>query len=158
MKLTKIDFQVATLEDELRVDGLCRELLINFYNARLADGLSEHEATLLANSADYYLRDYLVGGQQLNLLDQDRGIVRKFAGNWYIVNTLEPSVEEISSHLQGIRSFYLYLLDAGVIDAAYFSDIEIDCDDIGYYRKRIDDFWNITGDGYVDWEAECSLK
>ena len=54
MRLTKSDFEISTLEDELRVDGLCRELLMTFYNERIGAGLDEHKATLLANSADYF--------------------------------------------------------------------------------------------------------
>ncbi len=158
MKLTKSDFQIGTLEDELRVDGLCRELLITFYNERLEAGLSEHEATLLANSADFYLRDYLIGFRQLNLLDSDPGVVRQFAGNWYIVNTMEPVIAEIAEHLGGIREFYRFLHSFGAIDAAVFAAIEQDCADISYYKGRIETFWDIKADGYYQWERECSLK
>lgn len=158
MKLTKSDFQIQTLEDELRVDGLCRELLFTFYNNRIESGMSEHDATLLANGADFYLRDYLIGARQLNLLDADPGVVRKFAGNWYIVNTMEPSIDEIEGYLAGIREFYKFLLSFDAIDALSFDAIDQDCSDISYYQARIDAFWEIKGDGYYDWERECSLK
>lgn len=158
MKLTKSDFQIGTLEDELKVDGLCRELLMNFYLERIASGLNENEATLLANSADFYLRDYLIGFRQQNLLDSDPGVVRQFAGNWYIVNTMEPVIEEIVEHLNGIREFYRFLYANDAIDASFFAIIDQDCSDIGYYRARIDSFWNIKDDGYYQWERECSLK
>ncbi len=158
MKLTKSDFQIATLEDELRVDGLCRELLITFYHDRIESGLNEHEATLLANSADYYLRDYLIGARQLNLLESDPGVVRKFAGNWYIVTTLEPVIDEIEGHLKGIREFYRYLHNNSAIDASFFAAIEPDCADLHFYQARIDSFWDIKDDGYYQWERECSLK
>lgn len=158
MKLTKSDFQIASLEDELRVDGLCRELLMNFYLQSIESGMSEHEATLLANSADYFLRDYLIGSRQMNLLEPEDGVVRKFAGNWYIVNTLEPVIEEIETHLKGTRALYGFLRDHDVIDADRYADIEKECADIDYYRSRIDAFWDIKGDGYLEWERACSLK
>lgn len=158
MKLTKSDFQIGTLEDELRVDGLCRELLLAFYQERIRSGLSEHEATGLANSADFYLRDYLIGFRQLNVLDSDPGVVRQFAGNWYIVNTMEPVIEEIAEHLSGIREFYRFLYSIEAIDAAFLAAIEQDCADISYYRERIEAFWDIKDDGYYQWERECSLK
>lgn len=158
MKLTKSDFQIATLEDELRVDGLCRELLMTFYDEQLASGCNERSATQLANSADYYVRDYLIGVRQLNLLEPEIGEVRKFAGNWYIVNTLEPIISEIEIHLQGIREFYRFLCGHGAIDASFCATIEQECSELDFYQDRVDTFWGIKGDGYYQWESECSLK
>lgn len=158
MKLTKSDFEIGTLEDELRVDGLCRDLLMTFYHERIAAGLDENEATLLANSADHYLRDYLIGVRQLNLLDSDPDAVRKFAGNWYIVNTMEPVIEEIATHLNGIQEFYHFLFRHGAVNADFIEEIDKDCADLDFYKSRIDSFWAISDDGYYDWERECSLK
>jgi hypothetical protein len=158
MKLTKSDFEIGTLEDELRVDGLCRELLMMFYHERIASGMSEHDATLLASSADHYLRDYLIGVRQLNLLDSAPDVVRKFAGNWYIVNTLEPVIDEIKTHLAGILAFYRYLASIEAISPEICVAIQKDSSDLTYYQSRIDSFWAITADGYNEWERECSLK
>jgi len=158
MKLTKSDFEIGTLDDELRVDGLCRELLMTFYHDRIAAGLDENEATLLASSADYYLRDYLIGVRQLNLLDCEPDEVRKFAGNWYIVNTMEPVIEEIEAHLHGIREFYRFLAGIDAVDAEFLQAIETDCADLTFYQARIDSFWAINDDGYYEWERVCSLK
>lgn len=158
MKLVNSDFEITTLEDELRVDALCRELLLSFYHDRLAAGMDEHEATLLANSADYFIRDFLIGVRQLNILEPDPGIVRKFAGNWYIVNTLEPDCDELAGHLKGICEFYRFLAAHEAITADAFSVIEHDCREIPFYKQRIESFWGIQGDGYYDWEEACSLK
>jgi hypothetical protein len=158
MKLVKTDFEVVTLEDELRVDGLCRELLFAFYQDRLDAGMDEHEATLLANSADYFVRDFVIGARMLNILDETPGIVRKFAGNWYIVNTLEPLRAELTGHLNGIREFYHFLRRHEAIDDAFLAQIDKECSDIDYYDLRIDSFWAIEGDGYYEWAEECSLK
>jgi hypothetical protein len=131
---------------------------MSFYHERIASGLSEHDASLLANSADHFLRDYLIGVRQLNLLESDPGVVRQFAGNWYIVNTMEPVIEEIAAHLHGISEFYRFLAGIDAIDSGFLAAIEKDCADLGYYQTRIDSFWEIKGDGYLEWERACSLK
>jgi hypothetical protein len=158
MKLVNSDFDIATLEDELRVDALCRELLLAFYSERQAAGLDEHAATLLANSADYFIRDYLIGVRQLNILEIAAGEVRKFAGNWYIVNNLEPDMGELAAHLRGISAFYFFLAANQAITADTLAEIEKECLDSDYYRQRIDSFWDIKGDGYYAWADECPLK
>jgi len=158
MKLVSSDFAIATLEDELRVDALCRELLLTFYHDRIGAGMDEHEATLLASSADYFIRDYLIGARQLNILETADGDVRRFAGNWYIVNTLEPDSDELDVHLKGICEFFRFLAAQQAITAAAFQAIASDCQQSAFYRQRIDSFWDIQGDGYLTWEAECSLK
>lgn len=152
------DFEIATLEDELRVDALCRDLLMEFYVERLAAGLDEHDATQLANSADYFIRDYLIGFRQLNILEEASGLVRGFAGNWYIVNTLEPTAGEIAGHLRGIREFYHFLRRKGAIGDNFLAAIDRECSDLDFYTGRIESFWDIKGDGYYQWESDCSIK
>jgi len=147
MKLVAKDFDITTLEDELRVDELCRELLLAFYHERVG-AVGEHEATLLASSADYYIRDYLIGARQINPLDPTPGNVRRFAGNWYIVNNLEPDIDELRTHLDGIRGFYFWLAREGTIEESFRATIDAECSALEYYRERIDSFWDISGDGY----------
>ena len=158
MKLVMSDFNLTTLEDELRVDGLCRELLMAFYHEKAASGMSEHDATQLANSADYFVRDYLVGTRQMNLLETEGKEVRRFAGNWYIINTLEPDITELSVHLKGICEFFRFLAEKENISYEAFAGIECNCASLEFYRSRIESFWDIQGDGYYEWEAGCSLK
>jgi hypothetical protein len=158
MKIDPKDFEIGSLEDELKVDERCRELLLAFYNDRLAAGIDEHEATLLASSSDYYIRDYLIGARQINPLDPTPGNVRRFAGNWYIVNTLEPNMEELKTHLDGVREFYSWLSREGAVPEEFSAAVDAECSALDYYRDRIDSFWDISGDGYFAWEGECSLK
>ncbi|SNB46083.1 hypothetical protein [Geobacter sp. DSM 9736] len=158
LKIEKGDFALGTLDDELRVDGLCKELLRNFYDQLLDDGLSPSRATELAGSADYFVRDFLVSIKQLNLFTEVLGTVRQFAGNWYIVSTLEPNMTELGRHLEGIREFYRFLHRRGWIAASCMEKIESECSEAAYYESRIESFWNISGDGYGAWERECSLK
>lgn len=158
LAIDKDAFTPGSLEDDLRVDLLCKHLLQHFYGRLQADGLSPEEATELANSADYFLRDFLVDIKGLNLFDEKSGVVRQFAGNWYIVNTLEPDIRELARHLRGIKAFYRYLRDRELISAGYLENIERECDDLSFYEGRIESFWAISGDGYLAWERECSLK
>lgn len=156
--INKDDFELGTLADELRVDGLCRELLLEFYNRLLADGIPPESASLLAGGADYFIRDFVVSIKGRNIFCETPGLIRQFAGNWYIVSTLEPNGAELVGYLEGVRAFYRFLRSREMISAGYLVHIEAECDDLGYYSGRIDSFWTIENDGYLKWERECSLK
>ena len=158
MTINKNDFKLGTLDDELRVDGLCKELLMEFYNRLLADGVAPDLASRLAGSANFFIRDFVISIKGRNIFCETRGLVRQFAGNWYIVSTLEPKGDELAGHLEGIRAFYRYLRSRDLISPAFLELVEAECDDFGYYSGRIDSFWTIVGDGYTAWERECSLK
>jgi hypothetical protein len=152
------DYVIVTMEDELRVDGLCRDLLISFYEELQGEGGDPEIATELARSADYFIRDFLVGYKQWNLFDESRSPVRPFAGNWYIVNTMDPTSAELARHLAGIRAFYHYLSKNGLISATFWQKIDEECGDHPFYEERIRSFWDITGDGYYEWVRLCPLN
>jgi hypothetical protein len=156
--IDKDAFTPVNQEDFMRVDNLCGTLLLNFYEHLQTEGLSPEQATELAKGADYFIRDFVVDFKALNLFDEQPGIVRQFAGNWYISNTLEPDIRQLGGHLQGIRSFYRFLHDRGLVSAGYLEIIENECSDLAYYEGRIETFWEIEGDGFIVWEAECTLK
>lgn len=156
--LNTADFDITTPEDEVNADRLCQDLLLQFYNRLLQEGVSPEQASAFAGSADYYLRDYLVSIRQKNLFQQEEGLIRQFAGNWYIVSTMEPNVKELANHLDGIMEFYRYLARRELIDIKFLENVEQECSDLSYYDGRIESFWNISGDGYACWEKECSLK
>jgi hypothetical protein len=120
--------------------------------------MPDAEATILANGADFFIRDFVVDQLGLNLFDEPPGIVRQFAGNWYIVTTVEPAAAELQDQLRGIAEFYRYLRRRGLISAGYLAAVENECADIDYYERRIESFWQISGEGYSAWERECSLK
>jgi hypothetical protein len=158
LSVNPADFTVVSLADEIRVDNLWTRLLRRFYDEQLAAGVAPQAATQLAGSADYFVRDFVVAVKQHNLLLAPVGLVRQFAGNWYIVSTLEPTGREIEQHLTGITAFIRFLQGHGLIDAAALRQVEEECAALDYYRQRIDTFWAIEGDGYLAWEQECSLK
>ncbi len=156
--ISKGEFDIKSLEDEVRVDGLCRELLKRFYLQLMEDGMSPEEATARADSADFYVRDFVIDRKRRNLFAEVPGIVRQFAGNWYIVSTMEPNIGQLSSHLVGIKAFYGFLLGHGLISGSFMEQIGRECDDTDYYDRRIESFWEIRGNGYEAWERECTIK
>jgi hypothetical protein len=158
LTVDKAAFTLHKQEDYLHVDNLCKGLLLIFYEQLQQEGLSPDEATALASSADYFVRDFVVDFKAFNLFNEIPGIVRQFAGNWYILNTLEPDIRQLDSHLRGISAFYRFLHDHRLISKGYLEQINSECGDLNYYESRIESFWEIKGEGYLAWEAECSLK
>lgn len=158
LKINKDDFAADSVDDEVRADDLCRKLLKRFYFTLLESGTTPEEATTLAGGADYFVRDFVVGFKHRNLFDERPGLVRQFAGTWYIINTIEPAIAQLSGYLNGIRSFHRFLCERGLISRQYLDTVELECDSIGFYESRISSFWEIKGDGYIAWEQECSLK
>ena len=158
MQIDKEEFTIVTGDDYPRVDNLSRKLLLGFYENLLAGGMPPEEATSLANGADYFVRDFIIDCKGYNLFDERPGIVRQFAGNWYIVNTIEPDIGQLSRHLQGIRAFYGYLCEQGLISIGYLVTLDKECGILSYYEERIETFWKIEGDGFSIWERECTLK
>ena len=158
LNIQPADFAITTIEDEIRVDGLCRDLLMEFYEELQAEGGDPEVATELARSADYFVRDFIVGFKQWHLFDETRSPVRPFAGNWYIVNTLEPTSGELAKHLAGILAFYRFLARHNLISAGFLERVTAECSDHPFYEERIRSFWAISGDGYYEWERACSMK
>lgn len=154
----KSDFDVHSLEDEIRVDALCGDLLREFYQYLLEKNVPAGEAAALASGADYFTRDFVIARMRKNILDIMPGTVRKFAGNWYITSNLEPNIGELSGHLAGVKSFYGFLRARGTVGDGILTAVEKECAEIHYYRSRIESFWEIQDDGYFVWERECSLK
>jgi hypothetical protein len=158
LKVDKRDYVPTTLEDELRVDKLCSDLLHRFYCETMESGLSPEDATALAGAADYFIRDFVVSIKGRSIFDERAGIVSQFAGNWYIVNTMEPLESELEGYLAGIRAFYRFLHGHQLISLKFLQAIEAECSQLQYYADRIESFWEIKGDGYQAWEKECTLK
>lgn len=152
------DFILRDDLDFARVDGLCRELLMNFYHDLVASDLLENQATQYASSADYFVRDFLVDNRLVSPFSVTPELIRQFAATWYILNTVEPNLTEIAGHLAGIGAFCRYLCDKGYLPIETLPAIETECANTAYVGARIDSFWNLPKDGYMSWEAECTLK
>lgn len=153
------NFNVAGLDDEIRVDKLCRDLLRRFHEDLTREqGLGAEEGAALAWGADYFLRDFIIAERGDNLLRITPNRVRQFGGTWYIIKNLEPNIVELSAHLRGIAAFYRFLAQQGLISPHQAEQLAEACATLDFYRDRIESFWAITGDGYLSWERACTLK
>lgn len=144
--------------DDLRVDSLCRELLLDFYSHLLASNLITEKATQLAHSADIFVRDFLVDRLRTNPFDVDARKTKQFAATWYIIATLEPTIAELKMHLEGIVAFSTYLKENGYLTEDTLDLILHETSHHDYFADRIESYWNMAPDGYYTWEAQCSLK
>ncbi len=153
------NFEIHTLEDEIRVSDLCDRLLKLYYLYQVEDkGLAPEQASALAYGASYFLKDFIVDHCRENILTPARGRVRQFAGNWYIVKNLEPNMVELQTILDGVKSFYQYAAMVKMLSSERLAPIEAECADLSFYKERIESFWAIEKDGYSHWETACSLK
>lgn len=152
------DFEFDTLEEEVRVNERCQSLLESFYRSLLDRGMEPQEASDLAYCADHYLRDYLIDFGRQNVARPVPGVVRRFAANWLITRTLEPDMQVLERHLRGIRELYAFLRRQHCISAEELAWLEDEAGQSDYYRRRLESFLALRGDGYEAWEAECPLR
>jgi len=152
------DFDFTTMDEELRVDERCQTLLKHFYQDLQLHGRLPQQASDLAYSVDFYLRDYVIDFCRQNVVRPQPGVVRRFAGNWYITHTLDPEAALLERSLEGIREFYRFLHKRHFISVEELAWLEDEASQTEFYQQRIETFLAIYGDGYVTWEAECPLK
>lgn len=152
------DFEFDTIDEELQVDGRCQQILKQFYLFLQQQGMSAENASELAFSADLYLRDYLIDFGRQNIVRPQPGIVTTFAGSWFITHTLDPDPVLLERHLSAITELYGYMHRQHLISADERDFLLKEAGDLPFYRERIDSFLNLTGDGFVLWDAGCSAK
>jgi hypothetical protein len=157
--LNKNDFNIVTLDDEIRADQRCVDMLRRFkHSLTRQQGLTPEQAGEICRGADYFLRDFMIADRRDNLFGVSAERVRQFAGHWYVIRTPEPNLTELQSILKGTASFYAFLAEQGLIDPQNAQDIAEQCAATDYYQRRIDDFWAIEGDGFDAWRQACPLE
>lgn len=157
--LKKSDYSIESLDDEIRVDKLCVDLLRHLYQDLTKQSETPPEqAGEFCHGADYFLREFIIADRRENLFDAKAIHVRQFAGHWYIVRTTEPNLTELKSILSGTAEFYRFLFRQGLITETLASEITAQCQELSYYQQRIEDFWNIEDDGYNAWRQACPLE
>jgi hypothetical protein len=152
------DFEFANLEEELLVDQRCQHVLKHFYLNLQQGGMAAERASELAFSADLYVRDYLLDFARQNLVRPHAGIVRKFAASWFITHTLDPEMSLLERHLTAIAELYRFLHRQHLVSADELDFLLEEAEQTDFYQKRINGFLNITGDGFVAWDAECPAR
>lgn len=154
----KSNYQIKDLDSEIYVDRLCSALLKEFHQHLLQErGIEPLEAGLQAAGADYFLREFMVGKNRENIFTASAERVEQFAGNWYIISNLEPNMTELEAMLAGTASFYHYCAANNLTTTEVATQIEQICKKTAYFQQRIEDFHNISGDGYAAWNKACPL-
>ncbi len=151
-------FSITTLEDEIRADRLCHQLLRRFAADLVATaGFDPAAAGALAHGADYFLREFVIGDRHENILQLQPRRLRQFAGNWYIVRNLEPNLNELLAILEGVTVFYHYLAEQGLVPPPLAAAFSTEAGAVEFFRDRIDAFWAIDNDGYSRWDRTCPV-
>ncbi len=152
------NYSIESLDDEIRVDQLCSKLLRRFHQSLLQSrNTNPLRAGAQAAGVDFFLRNFMIDNRRTNIFQVNADLVRAFAGNWYIVNTLEPNREELSDILAGIESFYSFSCEKRLIDKTLATQVGQSCAQLDYYLRRIDSFHSLAGDGFAAWCEECPL-
>jgi len=157
IEINSAHFQINDLDDEIRVDRLCVEMLQRFAAVLREGGAEPLDAGRFARGADYFIRDFLVADRRDNILEPDPERIRQFAGNWYIITNLEPNIDELADVLAGVESFYQFLVTQRLLDEDELPEIGEACTDLGHYKERIEAFWAIEGDGFSAWNQGCPV-
>lgn len=152
------DFEFDTIGEELLVDERCQQILKQFYLFLQQQGMVAEQASELAFSADLYLRDYLIDFGRQNIVRPQPGIVTTFAGSWFITHTLDPDIIMLERHLTALSELYKYMHRQHLISAEELSFLLEEAGQLDFYRQRIDSFLNLSGDGFVAWDAGCPAR
>lgn len=156
MSWKKDDFLLRGPDDFVRLDGLCAQLLGDFFAwLQTADGGSfqSEAASALGHAADRYVRDFVVDILESGPADPDPTLPRRYVGNWYIVNTLAPSHQEIDRILLALGRLYEYLRVQELISDSTAKDVARDLSEGAYFHRRLDDFWDLTPEGIGPWRS-----
>ncbi len=152
------EYAIETLEDEIRVDQSCKLLLLEYHQYLLKNmEIAPLVAGSMASGADYYLRDFMIDNRRTNIFHISPELIQSFAGNWYIINTLEPNMVELERILIGTSHFYNYCVKKNLVTSATAEKVERACSQLCYYQQRIESFHNLSGDGFTAWDKSCPL-
>ena len=153
------NYGIESLEDEIRVDQICKALLKEYHHYLLeSEGISPLDAGSMASGSDYYLRDFMIDNRRTNIFIISPELIYSFAGNWYIINTLEPNLVELETILIGIDNFYRFCAAKKIIDPILAEEIAQACSRHDYYQQRIESFNKLSDDGFTAWNNECPLR
>lgn len=152
------DFSFDTIDEELQVDERCQHILKNFYLSLQQHGMTAEQASELAFSADFYLRDYLIDFGRQNIVRPVPGVITMFAASWFITHTLDPEFAMLERHLAAIIALYRYLHDLHLVSADELAFLESEAGQHDFFADRIETFLGLSGDGFVAWDAQCPAR
>lgn len=150
----EMDRKPALYSDFFEMDTEAMELLGAFFEwlkAEDGEGLPPAKASPLAHDADRYLRDFLVEFMEARPKATSALLVFSYLGNWYPVNTLEPSHGEIDRIADALSRLHRYLAAKGII--AYAAGVEVVelLARSEIFHDRLESFWALTPDQVEGW-------
>lgn len=152
------EYNISDMDDEIRVEALCVDLLRHLYqDLSQKQQLEPEQAGACCRGADYFLREFIIAERCENLFRIEPEQIRQFAGHWYITKTPEPNLVELKEILNGTSEFYRFLARQKRIRDDVAEEITRQCREFDYYQKRIDDFWAIEDGGFDAWRKACPL-
>lgn len=155
----KSNYAVESLEDEIRADRHCVQLLRRFHRWLLEDrGEEPLSAGRLAGGADYFLRDFVIGARRLNIFDATAAHLKSFGGNWYIISNLEPNMAELEPMLQGATQFYAYCAELKLVEPDRVAPFAAIVDQSEFFRQRIEEFHQLQNNDYREWDQRCPIN
>ena len=154
MSWKRADFLLTGPDDFVRLDGLCGEFVRAFFawlQSPEGGSLDPAAAGPLGHDADRYLRDFVVDILETGPADPDASLPRRYLANWYIVNTLTPSHEEVGRIRFALGKLYEFLSQAGVAEPAVADEVARDLSKGEFFLGRLDDFWSLTPEAIGPW-------
>lgn len=116
-------------------------------------GVEARQASVLAHDADRYAREFLIEVRETPIAGTGAEHVASYLGNWWIINTLTPTVEEQARISLALAALHRYLASEGLITSAALKEAEKNLGDAGRFKKRLGDFWELTPEGIDAWRA-----
>lgn len=125
-----------------------------------ADGpaLEAREAGDLAHAADRYLRDFVVDILELPPLATDAEAVRSYLANWYPINTLTPTHDEIDRIARALSLLHRFLAATGRIALETDKAARDALASTAFYHQRLESFWDLTPEAIAPWRAVCDYR
>jgi hypothetical protein len=148
--------KVSFFENFVEMDGRARGFLGLFYQwlrSEAGPSLADQRASDLAHKADRYLRDFVVDILELPPEKTDAKTVRMYIGNWYIINTLGPSLEELDLIVESLRLFHQWAALRGIIEKETEAGVILALSETGYFHERLESFWSLKPEGITGWRA-----
>lgn len=136
------------------LDQRARALLGEFYGwlkSQEGTGLPAEEASALAHHADRYLRDFLVDILETEPEKSSLAAVRSYLGNWYIINTLEPTFAQMEEIAKALLLYHRWANLKGLVDMATLGEVEKALLDKKFFTGRLESFWELDEKGITAW-------
>lgn len=110
-------------------------------------------ASALSHDADRYAREFLIEVAETPLGGTGAGFVASYLGNWWIINTLTPTIEEQARITTALAAFHRFLAAEGLTTQATLREVEKTLGDSERFKKRLENFWELTPDGIDLWRG-----